>query len=80
MKDWEEIIYKKVYNETVDNIESRKNNDPDFNIEQLEQLLETKYINEGTANRSEIDQLTLDATIAALQACLANWKVEKGLH
>ncbi|MGM0496872.1 MAG: hypothetical protein ACQESJ_03070 [Bacteroidota bacterium] len=76
--NWKEIKYKEVYNGTVDYIENRKINDPDFNIEELEQLLETKYVNEGTGNKSEIDQLTLDATIAALQACLSNWKSEKG--
>jgi len=80
MKELEKIKYKKVYDATVDHIEDRKNNDPDFNIEQLEQLLETKYLSEGTGNKSEMDQLTSDATIAALQACLADWKAEKGLH
>ncbi len=80
MKDVEKIKYKKVYDATVDNIEYRKNNDPDFDIEQLEQLLEKEYMQEATGNKSVMDQLTLDATIAALQACLVNWKEEKGLH
>lgn len=79
MEDWKERKYKSVYNATVDHVESRKNDDPDFSIEELEQMLEAKYINEGTGNRSEIDQLMSDATIAALQACLVNWKKEKGL-
>jgi len=79
MEDWKEGKYKNVYNATVDYIESRKTDDPDFTIEELEQMLEAKYVNEGTGNRSEIDQLTSDATIAALQACLVNWKKEKGL-
>ena len=80
MKELEEIKYKEVYDATVDNIEYRKNNDPDFNIEQLEQLLEKEYMQEATGNKSVMDQLTSDATIAALQTCLANWKEEKGLH
>ena len=79
MEDWKEGKYKRVYNATVDYVESRRNDDSDFTIEELEQMLEAKYLNEGTGNRSEIDQLMLDATIAALQACLVNWKKEKGL-
>lgn len=79
MEDWKQVKYKSVYNSTVDYIESRKRDDPDFTVEELEQMLETKYINEGMGNRSEIDQLMSDATIAALQACLVNWKKEKGL-
>ena len=79
MEDWKEGKYKRVYNATVDYVESRKNDDTDFTIEELEQMLEAKYISQGTGNRSEIDQLMSDATIAALQACLVSWKKEKGL-
>ena len=76
MEDWKELKYKSVYNATVDYVETRKKEDSEFTIEELEQLLETKYTSEGTGNCSEIDQLMSDATIAALQACLVNWKNE----
>ena len=78
MKDWKTIKYQKVYNNTIENIESRKQNEPDFDIKKLEQILETEYMNENMGNNSEIAQITLDATIAALQASLAEWKKESG--
>lgn len=77
-KDWKEKRYKKVYNDTIEHLDALREHDPTFNIEKLEKMLETEYMNDGAHGNNEVAETIASATIAAYQAYLVDWKLEEG--
>ncbi|WP_425446341.1 hypothetical protein [Dethiothermospora halolimnae] len=79
-----EEFKKEKYNTTFDNVYSnlnyQRNNDPKYTIEKLEALLESLYTSQGNdwIGKGEIKEVTNNATIAACEQVLAEWKEDLG--
>lgn len=71
---------QKTFDEAFDtvyaNIIHRKENDPDFTKQSLKELLDSLYVNQGNnwVGRSQAQELINDATVAACEAVLFDWK------
>lgn len=73
-----DLIYNErfelVYNELV----YQKEHDKNYTIEQMENLLQSLYDNEGNnwTGRGDLRDMKQSATIAACEAVLAEWRSE----
>jgi SAM-dependent methyltransferase len=74
--DWRHQVYQSTFDMTLSALEDRREKDTKFNIQQMEALLETEYINQGNDwdGRGELFHLKQDATIAAYEHFLAEWR------
>lgn len=77
MDTWLEDKYQNVYENTLAHVRELRNNDPDFTLQTLENLLETEYHNQGRGDRNQITEIVSEATISAYQRMLVEWKSEK---
>jgi len=76
--EWRETAYKKMFESTVAFVKHLKEDDGKFNIEDLEAMLQSEYDRQGLAwdGRGEVVEINIEATIAAIQMELINWKKE----
>lgn len=75
---WREEKYQQVFDDVMKYVANQRKTDPTFTIQSLEAQLETEYINQGNdwVGRGEAVDLRIQATIAAYQQALANWRDE----
>lgn len=68
-RSWEEEKYDEVFESVYQYVQGHRKNAPDFTIQTLRDLLETEYIHQGNAwaGRSDVKEITINATIAAYQ-------------
>lgn len=75
---WREVTYNNKFDGTVKFIRNMRQNDPTFTINDLEGMLQSEYAREGLAwdGRGEVVEIAIQATIAAIQRELLQWKKE----
>ena len=75
---WREETYRRIFESTVQYIKNMRSTDPDFGIQELENLLQSEYDLQGLAwdGRGEVGEIRIEATIAAMQQELVRWKKE----
>ncbi len=73
---WREVTYNNKFDGTVKFIRNMRQNDPTFTINDLEGMLQSEYAREGLAwdGRGEVVEISIQATIAAIQQELLLWK------
>ena len=73
---WREVTYNNKFDGTVKFIRNMRQNDPTFTIKDLEGMLQSEYDREGLAwdGRGEVVEISIQATIAAMQQELLQWK------
>ncbi|MBE0638374.1 MAG: hypothetical protein IH598_07635 [Bacteroidales bacterium] len=78
ISSWREVAYNNKFDSTVKFIHNMKNNDPTFTIKELEGMLQSEYDREGLAwdGRGEVVEIAIQATIAAMQQEILNWRKE----
>lgn len=76
--EWRELAYKKEFDNTVKFIETLKKTDPSFTVNHLEAMLQSEYDRQGLAwdGRGEVMEIKIEASIAAIQLELINWRKE----
>ena len=75
MNDYLEETYNSTFHAVYGELLARKQNDPGFTKDQLQELLQSLYINEGNnwIGMGEIKEASLAATIAACERLLCEW-------
>ena len=75
MDDMFEQVFNNAYDDAYEHFKMRKHDDPTFNRTTLQGFLDSQYQNQGNnwEGRSEVKELTLNATIAAAETILAEW-------
>jgi len=75
-EEWREIKYKETFDEETRGLQRRRKADPDCKIEDLEGILKSLYIMDGSdwGGRGDVQDVTMAATIAAYEQFIANWK------
>jgi hypothetical protein len=78
LDNWQERRYREVFEEVCRFVEYQQLTNPDFTIEQLEQLLEKACIREGNdwVGRGMVSHIADSATIAAYEHMLVEWRNE----
>lgn len=78
MTDWQEETYDQVFEAACDYAVMRRAAEPDFGIQALQDLLDVEYTREGLewAGKDTVQEVRLNATIAAYEHILAEWKRE----
>ncbi len=78
--DWKEIKYQEVLEEELRGLQRRKYRDDSFCPDDIRALLRDLYHMEGAdwGGRGEVQDLMLQATIAAHERFLAEWESEEG--
>ena len=73
---WRRQTYQRTYERSYAYVEARKQRDPRFCREELEAMLKHAYIRQGNswAGRGKVSEVIISATIAAYEACLAEWE------
>ena len=73
IKEWEEKLYKEIYESVLRNLEFRKKRDPNFSIKRIKGELETMYVNQDNswAGKSAAEEIKLSATISAFEFFIA---------
>lgn len=76
---WRETAYNNKFDSTVKFIRNMRNTDSSFSIKDLEGMLQSEYDREGLAwdGRGEVVEISIQATIAAMQQELVIWKKER---
>ena len=76
--EWEDITYKQVFDEETLGLERRKAYDGNLSIVELENILQSLYINEGNnyGGRGPVGDIMMSATIAAYERFIGEWKRE----
>lgn len=76
--NWRETAYKSKFESAVKFIRNMRATDPAFTIKDLEAMLQSEYNREGLAwdGRGEVVEISIQATIAAMQQELLKWKKE----
>ncbi len=75
LKTWRKETYRDVFRRTCKYVAERKAEDPNFSRKELEGMLTSAYFEQGNdwAGKGETHALTISATIAAYEKCLAEW-------
>lgn len=75
---WKETAYDSSYETTLANLVRRRAEDPDFSPEKARGILQHLYIQDGNdwGGRGELQDLQLQAMIAAHEAFIAAWERE----
>lgn len=78
ISSWREVAYNNKFEGTVKFIQNMKTTDPTFTLKDLEGMLQSEYDREGLAwdGRGEVVEIAIQATIAAIQQELLNWRKE----
>ncbi len=76
--DWKDRHYQETFEAVCSHLEHQRRANPNFTIKHLEGLLESQYIDQGNdwIGRSAPVNIKTDATIAAYEHFLTEWKKE----
>jgi hypothetical protein len=79
MVDWRQEKFDEIFDTVYATTQYRRFNDSSFTLKDLERLLETLYVNDGNdqGGRGKVGDITSEATIAAHEQVLAEWKRSK---
>ena len=77
MSEWDEELYDEIYNSMLHYLKKRREGDPEFTREVLEEILSDAYKKQGNAwaGKSPVEEIKEAATIAAFEQYLNDWKV-----
>jgi len=80
MADWRDQKYTEVFGETLNGLQRRRAVDPAFSIEDVENQLVHLYVLDGNdwLGRGALGDIISEATIAAYELFIEEWKIEKG--
>jgi alpha-beta hydrolase superfamily lysophospholipase len=80
--DWQQRRSAQVFEQTLLQIQQRRQTDSGFTIGRLDGLLQTEYVNQGNdwVGRGTVEHIVRSATIAAYEVALAEWKQEMALQ
>jgi len=80
MAEWHEIKYQEIFDGTLTGLKRRREVDPVFSIEDAERQLSHLYILDGNdwLGRGELGDIVSQATIAAYELFIHEWKIEIG--
>lgn len=80
MADWRDQKYIDVFDGTLNGLERRRAVDPAFSIEDVENQLVHLYVLDGNdwLGRGVLGDIVSEATIAAYELFIEEWKIEKG--
>jgi len=78
--DWRDVKYNEVYTDTLMGLERIFKDDPSYDISNAEGILKDLYIQDGNdwLGRGEVEDVFLEATIAAYETFIARWKARIG--
>ncbi|WP_035292819.1 hypothetical protein [Clostridium sp. KNHs214] len=79
-KDWEQMEFDRIFDSVYQNLKDHRRLVPEYSIKDLESFLETLYISDGNDwdGRGSVSSIKSNATIAACETFLAEWReVEK---
>jgi len=78
INEWEEKLFREIYESVLEKLEYRKKKDPNFSIKRIKGELETLYINQDNswAGRSSAEEIKLSATISAFEFFIAKEESE----
>jgi hypothetical protein len=76
--EWVDEKYDRVYRQELTGLERRRANDPACTVDDIAGTLKNLYIFDGNNwdGRSEVYQTEINATIAAYEHFIAEWKKE----
>ncbi|NIZ19620.1 hypothetical protein [Entomospira culicis] len=76
--DWEIQCFEDIFDATYATIKKRRDHDPLFCLKDLEQQLEDMYLLDGHdwLGRGRVGDLDMEASIAALQQHIFEWRKE----
>ncbi len=79
IKDWEDKLYREIYESILSKLEFRKKRDPNFSLKRIKGELETMYINQDNswAGRSAAEEIKISATISAFEFFIAKEEKEE---
>lgn len=80
MAEWHDEKYREVFEGTLTGLQRRRSVDPNFAIEDAENQLSHLYILDGNdwLGRGELGDIVSQATIAAYELFIHEWKSEQG--
>ena len=80
MADWRDQKYIEVFDGTLNGLRRRRALDPAFSIEDVENQLVHLYVLDGNdwLGRGALGDIISEATIAAYELFIEEWKIEKG--
>jgi len=78
MSDFKQDKYKETFEATINMLTNRRAKDPSFSLADLEKLMKTEYINQGNdwVGRGSLQDIVVDATLAAYEVFYSEWKNE----
>jgi hypothetical protein len=76
--EWQDIKYKKTFDDETRGLERRLKADPNCKIEDLQGILKSLYVMDGQDHdgRGTLQDIVMTATIAAYERFIANWKAK----
>lgn len=80
MADWHEEKYGEVFEGVLRGLQRRRAVDPGFSVEDAEHQLTHLYVLDGNdwLGRGSVGDIVSEATIAAYELFINEWKAEKG--
>jgi len=75
-KTWDEETYNRVFDDICDYVEKRKQDDSNFTIRELQQMVNEAYVRRGMdwIGKGHLQFVIESATIAALEQKFVEWK------
>jgi hypothetical protein len=76
--DWQDLTYRKTFEQELRGIRRRRETDPRCTVADLEGILRDLYRLDGAGwgGRGEVQDNVMAATIAAYERAVAEWKAE----
>jgi hypothetical protein len=77
--NWRDLKYQETFDQELRGLERRRAADPTCTVEDIEGTLKHLYIMDGAdwGGRGELQDLVLNATIAAYEHFIAEWKASR---
>ncbi|MGA1821639.1 MAG: hypothetical protein ACMUIG_03850 [Thermoplasmatota archaeon] len=78
MTDWDDGMYREIFDSMVQYLKDRRDSDPDFDIGTLRELIMNEYVKQGNdwVGKGPVQQIRESATVAAYEHYLAQWEAE----
>lgn len=78
LSDWKERKFDQVYRACLESLRRQRRIDPSFTPESVRGVLEHLYIQDGNdwTGRGEVQDIQIEASIAAYERFLADWAAE----